>query len=398
MDAKRFVYLDHSASTPLDLRVFEEMKPFFADFYANPSSFHMPGKRVRDAIDGARERIAKVLSARPDEILFTSGGTESVNMAILGAALALEAKGRHIVSATTEHEATLEALEELKRRGFEITLLPVDREGRIDPDAVIASLRPDTTLVTLMLANNEIGTIHPIAEIGAGIEAFRRANQTAFPLFHTDACQAGNSEDLSVLRLHVDLLSFNGSKIYGPKGIGALYVKRGVKLKSLHFGGSQEEGKRPGTENVPGIIGLASALDIAVEERDAYQAQLDPLRERLIEGLLQIPKTRLNGPRERLVNNVNISFMDVEGEALVLYLDANGIAVSTGSACTSKSLDPSHVILALGVPDEVAHGSIRFSLGRSTTMEDIEYVLEVLPPLVEKLRKISPVRVDEKYF
>lgn len=394
----RSVYLDHSASTPLDPRVFEEMKPFFTDFYANPSSFHMPGKRVRDAVDSARERIAKVMLARADEILFTSGGTESVNMGIIGAALALEGKGKYVISCTTEHEATLEALEELKRRGFEVTLLPVDREGRLSPKDVIAALRPDTILVSLMLANNEIGVIHDIAEIGAGIEAYRKEQKTAFPLFHTDACQAGMSQDLSVSRLHVDLLSFNGSKIYGPKGIGALYVKRGVKLKNLHFGGSQEEGKRPGTENVPGIVGLASALLYAQEEREVYRAHLEPLRDRLIEGLLTIPKTRLNGPRDRLANNVNISFMDVEGEALVLYLDANGIAVSTGSACTSKSLDPSHVILALGVPYEVAHGSIRFSLGKMTTKEDIEYVLEVLPPLVEKLRKISPVRVDEKYF
>ncbi len=403
----RHVYLDHAATTPLDPRVKEAMELYLTDAYGNPSSFHMVGKRAKDAVDAARAGIASVLGAHVDEILFTSGGTESDNLAILGVCRANrvaslgDATRGHIITSTIEHQAVMESVGHLeKKEGFEVTYVPVDKFGVVNPTDVEKALRPDTILVTIMMANNEIGTIEPIAEIGNRIQKYRKAQGTKFPLFHTDACQAAGALDMNVEKLHVDLLTFNGSKIYGPKGIGALYVKRGIKLTPLTFGGAQEKGIRPGTENVAGIVGLAKALEIADAEKKQEALRLIPLRDELIKRILEtIPKTRLNGhTTERLPNNVNISIMDLEGEALLLYLDAQGVYASTGSACTSASLDPSHVILALGMPYEVAHGSIRFTLGRSTTADDIDYVLEVLPPLVEKLRAMSPVRVDEKYY
>lgn len=393
------VYLDHAATTPLDLRVLEAMQPFLTTEFANPSSFHTPGKRVRDAIDSARAKVAEGVGARPDEIIFTSGGTEANNLALLGYARAHQAEGKHIISARTEHESVLEPLGALERAGFEITWLEVDDQGLVNVGDVERALRPETILVSIMMANNEIGTIAPVAKIGATIERARQAGETK-AVFHSDACQALGDQELRVEALHVDLLTVNSSKIYGPKGVGALYIKRGLKLAPLMFGGAQERQIRPGTENVIGIIGFARAVEIATTERVDYVKKIAPLRDRLIEGVLaSVPKTRLNGhPNERLANNVNISFLDVEGEALLLYLDAAGIAAATGSACTSASLDPSHVILALGVPYEVAHGSIRFSLGRDTTQDQIDYVIETLPPLVEKLRKISAIEVDSKYL
>lgn len=393
------VYLDHAATTPLDPRVCEAMLPYLGQVCGNPSSFHSMGKQAKDAVDDARERIARLLGARSDEILFTSGGTESDNLAILGFARANATKGKHLITTTFEHHAVLEAMIHLeKKEGFEVTYIPVSKDGMVDPDEVMKAIRPDTILVSIMLANNEIGTIQPVAEIGNLIWKLRGTNQT--PVFHTDACQAAGALELDVQKLHVDMLTLNGPKIYGPKGIGALYVKRGIKLQPLQFGGSQERAIRPGTENVAGIIGLAKAFELAQAERETETKRLTPLRDKLIDGILtSIPKTRLNGARApRLPNNVNISIMDLEGEALILYLDAAGIYASTGSACTSASLDPSHVILALGMPYEVAHGSIRFTLGHATTEADIDYLLETLPPLVAKLRSLSPVRVDEKYF
>ena len=281
-----------------------------------------------------------------------------------------------------------------------MTYVEVTRDGLVTTEDVIAAIRPDTILVTIMYANNEIGVIQDIAEIGKRIVRLRKESKGTYPLFHTDACQAVGALEVDVNKLHVDLMTVNSSKIYGPKGVGALYVHRGIKLTPMQFGGAQERGIRPGTENVAGIVGMGEAIEIAQQERAAYNENLTPLRDYLIEQTLAtIPKTRLNGhPTKRLANNVNISFMDIEGEALLLYLDASGIYASTGSACTSASLDPSHVILAMGLPYEVAHGSLRFTLGRSTTKKDIDYLLKTLPPLVEKLRKISPVRVDEKYF
>lgn len=397
----RSVYLDHAATAPLDPRVREVMLPFLEEQFGNPSSFHSVGKEVKDILENARVSIADQLSCRPDEILFTSGGTESDNLAVLGYARKNQAKGKHLITTKIEHHAVLEAMLHLERKeGFEVTYLEPDKDGIITVEQVTEALREDTILVSIMYANNEVGTILPIAEIGNAIEKWRSEHARPELRFHTDACQASNFLDLNIEKLHVDMLTLNGSKMYGPKGVGLLYVRRGIKLQPLQFGGAQERALRPGTHNVAGIVGMAMALELAQAERESESKRLADLRDLLIAGLQErISKTRLNGhPQKRLPNNANISFMDIEGEALVLYLDASGIYTSTGSACTSASLDPSHVILALGLPYEVAHGSIRFSLGHSTTKEDVEYVLETLPPLVEKLRALSPVRVDEKYF
>jgi cysteine desulfurase len=395
------VYLDHSATTPIDPRVREAMLPYLDELYGNPSSFHGVGKKVKDTVDEARKNIAEILQVRSDEILFMSGGTESDNLAILGYARKNQKEGKHLITTTIEHHAVLEAMMHLeKKEGFEVTYLKPDRDGMITVEQVQGALREDTILVSIMYANNEIGTILPIAEIGNMIQKWRQEKSRPALRFHTDACQAGEYLDLNTERLHVDMLTLNGSKIYGPKGVGLLYLKRGIKLEPLQFGGAQERGLRPGTQNIAGIIGLAKALEIAQANRNKESERLILLRDSLISGLQKVvSKTRLNGSAtERLPNNVNISFMDIEGEALLLYLDAGGVYASTGSACTSASLDPSHVILALGLPYEVAHGSLRFSLGRSTTQEDIDYVIETLPPLVKKLRSLSPVNVDEKYF
>ena len=395
------VYLDHAATTPIDSRVREVMLPYLGEKFGNPSSFHSLGKEIKDDLDDARESIANILHIRPDEILFTSGGTESDNLAILGYARANQKQGKHLITTAIEHHAVLESMIHLeKKEGFEVTYLKPDREGLVSVEQVAAVLRPDTILVSVMYANNEIGTIQPIAEIGNLIQKQRKESGNAWPMFHTDACQATGYLDLNIEKLHVDMLTLNGSKMYGPKGTGLLYVKRGIKLQPLQFGGSQERALRPGTEDVASIMGMARALELVQADREQETQRLIPLRDKLIRELkVRIPKIRLNGDAvQRLPNNVNISFMDIEGEALILYLDAAGIYASTGSACTSISLDPSHVILALGMPYEVAHGSIRFSLGHATTDKDIDYVLETLPPLVEKLRSISPVNVDEKYF
>lgn len=402
---KREVYLDHAATTPIHPAVREAMLPYLGEKFGNPSSFHSVGKIVKDEVDYARERIARVLNVRADEILFTSGGTESDNLAVLGYARMNQSHGKHLITTKIEHHAVLETMMHLeKKEGFEVTYLEPDREGLVTVEQVEGALREDTILVSVMYANNEIGTIEPITQIGNMIQKWRTSRDAPKGakkiVFHTDACQVPEYLDLDVEKLHVDMLSLNGSKMYGPKGIGLLYVKRGIKLEPLQYGGSQERAVRPGTENVAGIIGMATALELAQADREAESQRLIPLRDRLIEGIRSvIPKTRLNGHAiQRLPNNVNISIMDIEGEALILYLDAQGVYASTGSACTSASLDPSHVILALGLPYEVAHGSLRLTLGRSTTQEDIDYVIQILPPLVEKLRSISPVRVDPKYF
>lgn len=395
----RPVYLDHAASTPIDKRVEKKIIKSLKIF-ANPSSFHMPGKEARDLIDEARTAVARAINARPDEIIFTSGGTESDNIAILGAARKYSEKGKHIITTKIEHQAVMESFYHLeKKEGFEVTYLETDKYGIVNPESVKKALTKNTTLISIIFGNNEIGSINPIAEIGKIISDFNKENGTKI-LFHTDACQVMGSLEVDVNKLHVDLLSLNSSKIYGPKGVGALYVKRGTKLQPLQFGGHQEFGRRPGTENFVGIVALGEAIKIAESEREEYAERTAKLRDYFIVGIQKnIPKTRLNGhPEKRLPNNVNISFMDIEGEALLLYMDAKGISASTGSACTSASLDPSHVITGLGLPYEVAHGSIRFSLGRSTTKKDLDYVIKELPPLVEKLRAISPVKVDPKYY
>ncbi len=394
------IYLDHAATTYVDPRVLEAMLPYFSDIYANPSSFHTPGLRSKEAVIEARTVIATQLNARDAEIIFTSGGTESNNLALLGTIRAHVATGKHVITTAIEHHSVLETLMYYQKAGeIELTILPVDRDGIVSVKSVEEALRPDTILVSVMMANNEIGTIQPIADIGRALLKWRKEHTTAFPYFHSDACQAGGALDLDVQQTHLDLMTINSSKIYGPKGIGMLYIRRGVKITPMIFGGGQEQNLRSGTENVPGIIGFATALTLSQAEKETENVRLTKLRDRLIEGLLTIPKTRLNGhPTKRLPNNANISFIDIEGEAAVLYLDAEGIYVSTGSACASASLDPSHVILATGLSYEGAHGSIRFTLGKRTTAEDIERVIEVMPGVVEKLRHMSPVNFDMQYF
>ncbi len=394
------IYLDHAATTPLDPRVLAKMQPYFSDVFANPSSFHSPGLKAKEAVDAARKSIANQLNAHADEILFCSGGTESDNLAIFGIVRANKGKGKHVITSSIEHHAVLETLKHLEKAGeINLTILPVDRTGLVDVKEVEAALRPDTILVSVMYANNEIGTIEPIADIGRVLLKWRKTNGSALPYFHSDACQAAGALDLDVEKLHVDLLTINGSKIYGPKGVGLLFVRRSLSLEPIVYGGGQERGMRSGTENVPGIIGLAAALELAQAEKEKENLRLAKLRDKLIEGLLKIPKTRLNGhATERLPNNANVSFMDIEGEAAVLYLDAQGIYCSTGSACASSTLDPSHVILAIGVSYEAAHGSLRFTLGRSTKSTDIDYVLKTISGIVEKLRHMSPVNLDMKYF
>ncbi|HBK35298.1 TPA: cysteine desulfurase NifS [Candidatus Uhrbacteria bacterium] len=391
---KLFVYLDHAATTSVDLRVQEVMLSFLDQTYGNPSSLYQKGMEAKHALDQAREQIAKILHAKEQEIIFTSGGTESDNLAILGFARANKEKGKHLITTKLEHHAVLEAMMQLeKNEGFEVTFLEPNKQGLITAKQVKEAVRSDTILVSVMYANNEVGTIFPIAEIGNLLQKYRQEHQQSFPVFHTDACQATGYLDLDCEKLHVDLLTINGSKMYGPKGVGVLFVKQGIKLQPLMFGGGQERSLRPGTENVSGIVGLAKALEIAQKERQTESTRQLVLRDFLIERILStIPKTRLNGhTTERLPNNVNISFEGIEGEALLLYLDHEGIAVSTGSACTSQSLEPSHVLTALGLPHEQAHSSIRFTLGRSTTQKDLEFVLSVLPQVVKKLRSLSPL-------
>lgn len=417
--ANPVIYLDHAATTPLDARVLKAMQPYFSDAYGNPSSFHTLGMRAKEAVTESRIRIAKLLNAHEDEILFTSGGTESDNMAVLGVPRYFAEKLRtqnsepgtsglpHVITSAIEHHAVLEPLIWLQRRKeIELTVVDVDRYGVVDSKVVAAAIKPTTVLISVMMANNEIGTIEPIADIGRALLKYRTLRQaqgmekgTALPYFHTDACQATGFLEIDVEKLHVDLLTLNGSKIYGPKGVGALYVRRGVKFQALMIGGGQEKNLRSGTENVPAIVGLAKALELAQADRERESARLTELRDRLVKGLLAIPKTILNGhPTERLPNSANVSFIDIEGEAAVLYLDAEGVMASTGSACASASLDPSHVILATGLSYEAAHGSIRFTLGHSTTKKEVDYVLKIMPGIVERLRMMSPVNLDMKYF
>lgn len=376
------------------------MQPYFSDIYGNPSSFHSIGKIAKDAIDTSREVIAKLIGSKIDEIIFTAGGTEANNLAILGYARANKEKGNHLITQKTEHHSVLEAMEHLeKKEGFKVTYLGVDEYGMVDPAVVEAAITKETLLVSIMYANNEIGTIQSISQIGKIVEAKKKDFASALR-FHVDACQAAGSLEVDVNKLHVDLMTVNGSKMYGPKNVGMLYLKTGIKLQPLMFGGPQERTLRPGTENVPGIVGFTKAFELAQAEKELENARLTQIRDRLISGILQtIPKSILNGhPTNRLPNNVNISILDIEGEAFVLYLDAKGVYASTGSACTSASLDPSHVIIATGLPYEAGHGSLRLTLGKRNTMEDAEYVISILPEIVQKLRLISPVNLDMKHY
>jgi len=382
----RFVYLDNSATTPVKPEVLETMLPYLQEEYGNPSSIYKKAAGAEKAIKTAREQVAAALHAKVGEIFFTSGGSEADNWAIKGAALANQAKGKHIISTQIEHHAVLHTLQFLEKQGFSVTYLPVDAEGKIRMEDLISAIREDTILITIMMANNEVGTVQPIAEIG-------KLAKEKHILFHTDAVQAIGSLCVNVEELGVDMLSLSAHKFGGPKGVGALYVKAGTKIETLIHGGAQERSRRAGTENVAGIAGLGKAITLATQELSAKTTRIQALRDKLIEGIAaSIPDARLNGHRtDRLPGNVNFCFRYIEGEALLLRLDAKGIAASSGSACTSGSLDPSHVLLALGLPHEIAHGSLRLSIGEQNTEEDIDYVLEVLPGVVEILRMMSPL-------
>jgi cysteine desulfurase len=379
------IYLDYAATTPLDPRVLEAMMPYMTEHFGNPNSIHSFGREARRAIDEAREKIAQLLNCQPSEIVFTSGGTESDNLALRGVAEAYRHKGNHIVTTAIEHHAILRTCKALEDMGFSVTYLPVDEHGLVSPEQVAEAVNERTILVSVMHANNEIGTIEPIAEIVRAVKEKRPDT-----IVHTDAVQTVGHIPVDIQELGVDLLSFSAHKFYGPKGIGGLFVRKGVRLVPQITGGGQERNRRSGTENVAAIVGMAKALELAVEEMPTELPRLQALRDELITGVLsRIPETRLNGhPTLRLPHNANFSFRGIEGEALLLQLDLNGIAASSGSACSSGSLEPSHVLLALGLDYELAIGSLRITLGRFTTREHILRLLDLLPKVVEKLRAL----------
>ncbi len=385
------VYLDYAATTPVDPRVVEAMLPYFTAIYGNPSSIYSLGQEAKEGVETARSRVASLIGARPDEVVFTSGGTEADNTALKGVAYANEAKGDHIITTAIEHHAVLESAKFLEERGYRVTYLPVDKDGLVDPGSVKKAITPKTVLVSVMHANNEVGTIEPIAEIG-------QITRAAGVYFHTDAVQTVGHVPVDVNRMGVDLLSTSAHKLHGPKGVGALYIRRGTRIASFMHGGQQEQGRRATTENVPGIVGFGKAAELARAEMDAEAARIAALRDRLISGLVErIDHLVVNGhPTRRLPNNVNIAVEFVEGESMCLNLDLEGICSSTGSACSSGSGEPSHVLVAVGVPLQMAHGSIRFSLGKWTTDEDIDRVLEVFPRVVKKLRAMSPLLKSQR--
>jgi len=382
----RRVYLDHNATTAVHPEVLAAMMPFFGEHFGNPSSIHWAGREVKKYLDDARERVADLIHASPQEVIFTGGGTESDNMAIKGVAFALQDKGRHIITTRVEHHAVLHTCQFLEKMGFEVTYLPVDGDGLINLEELRRAIRQDTILITIMFANNETGTIFPVKEIG---EAAREKGV----IFHTDAVQAVGKLPIDLQRLPVDILSLSGHKLYASKGIGGQYIRKGTKLFSLIHGGGQELNRRAGTENIPAIVGLGKACEIAKRDFSQRVAHLQTLRDRLHQGILsRIPEVKLNGhPTLRLPNTLNMSFFYIEGESLLLNMDLEGIAAASGSACTAGSPEPSHVLLAMGVPPEIAQSAIRFSLGWANTAEDIDYVLEVLPENVDRLRSISPL-------
>ena len=382
----RLIYVDNSATTPISKEVLDAMMPWLTEGYGNASSIYSKGREAGWALKGAREQIASILGAQPNEIYFTSGGSESDNWAIKGAAATMAKRGKkHIITTAFEHHAVLHTCAALEKQGFEVTYVPVHENGIVRVEDIEAAIRPDTGLVTVMYANNEIGTIQPIKEIGA----LCRERKI---WFHTDAAQAFGHVPINVEEQNIDMLSISGHKIHAQKGVGLLYIKKGVVLPNLIEGGAQERGKRAGTENVAGIVGLAKAMEIASQNIEERGARTKVLRDKLIDNILKIDRTRLNGDREkRLPGNVNISIEGIEGESLLLSLDMYGICASSGSACTSGSLDPSHVLLAIGLCHEVAHGSLRISLSDENTMEEVDRILEVLPGIVERLRSMSPL-------
>ena len=383
---KRIVYADNAATTPVSQTVLNAMLPYYTEKYGNPSSLYAVGREAKKALEEARENVANHLGALPNEIFFTSGGSEADNWAIKGVAHELAKKGKkHIITSKFEHHAVLHTTEALEKEGFEVTYLEVYENGIVKPEDVEKAIREDTALVTIMYANNEIGTIQPISEIGAICKKHG-------VLFHTDAVQAVGNIKINVKEENIDLLSLSGHKLHAPKGVGALYVRRGIRLPNLISGGAQERGKRAGTENVAGIVALSVAMDEAYANLDERNARLIRMRDRLIEGASKIERSRLNGDAvKRLPGNFNMCFEGIEGESLLLKLDFAGICASSGSACTSGSLDPSHVLLAIGLPHEIAHGSLRISFSDQNTEEDVDYILEVLPGIVSYLRDISPL-------
>lgn len=391
---KKKVYLDYSATTPTKKEVVEAMLPYYTEAFGNPSSIHQFGRSNKNVVTEARETLAKTINAKTDEVYFTAGGTESDNWAIIGVAEANKKKGNHIITTKIEHHAVLHTCEYLEKKGYEITYLDVDDDGMIDLEQLKAAIKDTTILITIMFVNNEIGTIQPIHEIGA-IAKERGV------YFHTDAVQALGNLKIDVDAMNIDLMSVSSHKIYGPKGIGALYVRKGVRIGNFVHGGAQERKRRAGTENVPGIVGFAKAAELAEANLDEHISKLISLRNRLIEGIqANIPYIKLNGhPEKRHPGNVNFCFEFIEGESLLLSLDMVGIAGSSGSACTSGSLDPSHVLMAIGLPHEIAHGSLRLTVGDFTTEEDIDYTVEHLAAIVDRLRQMSPLyekKLEEK--
>lgn len=383
---EKIIYMDHAATTPVRKEVFDEMMPYFSEYYGNPSSIYHLSNFSKIAIDKARERVAKAINAEKNEIYFTGGGTESDNWALKGIASKLRDKGNHIITSKIEHHAILHTCEYLEKLGFEVTYLNVDEYGMISLDELEKSIKDNTILISIMFANNEIGTIQPIKEIGS---IAKKHNV----IFHTDAVQAVGSLPIDVKAMNIDLLSMSAHKLYGPKGVGALYVRKGIKLDPLIHGGAQERNKRAGTENVPGIVGLGKAIELAYSELEENTAKLIELRDYMIKNIQnRIPDVRLNGhPTKRLPGNVNMCFRYIEGESLLLSLDMYKIEASSGSACTSGSLDPSHVLLAIGLPHEIAHGSLRLSLGIKNTKEEVDFVVEKLVTIVDRLRQMSPL-------
>ena len=380
------IYMDHAATTPVRKEVLEAMLPYFTEYYGNASGIYGIAKESKKAMEKAREQVAAAIHAQPSEIYFTAGGSESDNMALRGVAEALKDKGNHIITTKIEHHAILHTCEYLEKHGFRVTYLDVDADGKVRLEDLEAAICPETILISVMFANNEIGTIEPIAEIG------KLAHEKGI-YFHTDAVQAMGHVPIDVEEMHIDLLSISGHKLGAPKGIGAIYIRKGVRITPLIFGGAQEKKMRAGTENIPGIVGLGKAVELAAAELPETRATLEKMRDRLIHGILEaIAYSKLNGhPTDRLPGNCNISFEFIEGESMLLLLDALGVAASSGSACTSGSLDPSHVLLAIGLPHEKAHGSLRLTLDTDNTEEEIDFILEKLPQIVARLREMSPL-------
>ncbi|MBP1888625.1 cysteine desulfurase [Clostridium moniliforme] len=383
------VYMDYAATTYVKPEVLEEMLPYFTNKFGNPSSFYEISRKTKMAVDKGRAQVAKALNADESEVYFTGGGSEADNWAIKGIASAYRNKGNHIITTKIEHHAVLHTCQYLEKLGFDVTYLDVDEEGFINLEDLKNAITDKTILVSIMFANNEIGTIEPIKEIG-------KICRERKVLFHTDAVQAIGNVKIDVKDMNIDLLSLAGHKIYGPKGIGVLYIRKGVRIHNLIHGGGQERNRRAGTENIAGIVGLGKAIELATDNLENHIKNMTVLRDKLIDGLLKIPYSRLNGPTgdKRLPGNVNVSFEFIEGESILLSLDFEGVCASSGSACTSGSLDPSHVLLAIGLPHEKAHGSLRLTLGDSSTEEDVDYLLEVLPPIIERLRSMSPLWTD----